>query len=414
MSHVDEGTLHALVDDALPPDERDAVQAHLATCGECARRFAEATAMARQVMSLLGALDEVPAAPVRVVPPQAAAPAAGTPVTPLRARMLTLRRVAIAASVMLVAGVSYQVGRSKDTSAVLEAPVPSAIKPQSVVVQPSVVTSADEPSAEYAPMPQARSAVPSGPRAALDAGGGAGASANTIAEAPQVPLVAVPTPRVDALPEASQRRVAVAPARVDEPDVERRARVQESQVADAPSQSVQGVRAAPSQVASESPASQQAPSRQVAQLGQAAAAAAPPPASADAADGRSTRPSQKAGQAELNAVVVTGVAAPVAGAPAAPKATPIPGYTATEEASQPAVIRRRYVSSAGTPLLLVIVQAATAGKAQAASRAESSPEFVVRTQNGRSTVRWQRDGRSYELQGALAPDSLVKLATQLK
>ena len=78
MSHVDEGTLHALVDDALPPDERDAVQAHLASCGECARRFAEATAMARQVMTLLGALDEAPAAPVRVAPPSPVRAEAGT------------------------------------------------------------------------------------------------------------------------------------------------------------------------------------------------------------------------------------------------------------------------------------------------------------------------------------------------
>ncbi|HYW51101.1 MAG TPA: zf-HC2 domain-containing protein, partial [Gemmatimonadaceae bacterium] len=119
MSHVDDGTLHALVDDQLEPRERATVEAHLAACGECARRFAEAMAMARQVTTLLGALDEMPVR-VTVAPPAPHVEATtsdvarATEVTPIRSRLLTMRRVAIAASVLLVASVSYEVGRRGD------------------------------------------------------------------------------------------------------------------------------------------------------------------------------------------------------------------------------------------------------------------------------------------------------------
>ena len=47
MSHVDDGTLHELVDNALDAPARAEAEAHLAACGECARRFAEATSLAR-------------------------------------------------------------------------------------------------------------------------------------------------------------------------------------------------------------------------------------------------------------------------------------------------------------------------------------------------------------------------------
>src|SRR3989442_11997677 len=42
MSHVDEGTLHAYLDGALPPGERSQVDAHLAECRDCRERLAAA------------------------------------------------------------------------------------------------------------------------------------------------------------------------------------------------------------------------------------------------------------------------------------------------------------------------------------------------------------------------------------
>ncbi|MCC7055011.1 MAG: zf-HC2 domain-containing protein [Gemmatimonadaceae bacterium] len=386
MSHVDEGTLHALVDDALPPEERDAVQAHLASCGDCARRFAEATAMARQVMTLLGALDAEPAARVRVVAPASVPAPSVTAVTPLRARMVTLRRVAIAASVMLVAGVSYQVGRQKDAavSAVAESAPPAPKRTGAAVATPSLVEAPSGPSDPSAvPMPASRLATRGGPRAEAEqvverdaVAAGAGNAAPAAA-----PVLAVPTPALAALPEAS-RQVAMeqaqqAAGRTDQA-AERRARV-----AEAHAEPVVG-EAVPSQRA---------------QAGQGRVVASQD-AAAPAPESQARKMSAPVQATAANASV------------AAAKAVAIPGYTATEEASQPAIIRRRYVSPAGTPLLLQIMQAPSASKPQGA-RSESA-EFVVSTSNGRSTVRWQRDGRSYELQGALAPDSLVKLATLLK
>lgn len=405
MSHVDEGTLHALVDDALPPAERDAVQAHLASCGECARRYAEATAMARQVMALLGALDDAPAAPVRVAPPVTAAPVGtGTPVTPLRARTSTLRKVAIAASVMLVAGVSYQVGRAKDAS--LAAPAAGAAKVAVVAErasQPSVVAQPDLAPLPEAPMAGARVPARGGPRAESEplADRDAASVLSSVAEraAPlAAPMQAVPTqaPVVAAAPVQLSRAEDVG---------ERRGRAAET-----PSAEAQVASGGASQRAQAAPMTQAAPAAP-----QAASQGVSPSATQSASQVADMAPPPPAPESRKATLGASASANTASGAVSAlPKPVAIPGYTATEESSQPAIIRRRYVSSGGTPLVLVIVQAPGVAKRAPARRADAASEFVVSTANGRSTVRWQRDGRSYELQGTLAPDSLVKLATLLK
>jgi len=66
MSHVDDGKLNALLDGELDATEAAAVNAHIASCAECARRLEEAKRFLTQAAELLGTLD---------VPPQAAAPA---------------------------------------------------------------------------------------------------------------------------------------------------------------------------------------------------------------------------------------------------------------------------------------------------------------------------------------------------
>jgi hypothetical protein len=110
-------------------------------------------------------------------------------------------------------------------------------------------------------------------------------------------------------------------------------------------------------------------------------------------------------------IMVSGAAADTS----APKIVTLPGYVTTAEESVPATLRRRYVSSSGTALTLLIVQTPTdARKRTGAAAADTAPQFTVTALNGRSIVRWHARGKDYELQGALAPDSLVKLATQLK
>ncbi len=391
MSHVDDGTLHALVDNALDARERSAVEAHLASCGDCARRFADATALARQVMSLLGALDEQPGS-VRIVRPRegpVVAPDVTTDpnVVPIRSRMRTLRRVALAASVLVVAGVSYQVGRTRDaatpattTAAPARAGAPAARRiamPSVVEAAPDSYVAAAPPSVRLRPRGGPRLEPESPPAERVDAVGGVGGATGNVASAPRavsVPLVAPPSLAAGSTDAARKVAAEVAPSPV------------------ASSQ------AAPSQTAP----SQTAPSQ------------AAPSQAADRAEQASQR------RARSNEVSAQGQRVPQSAtqapqrvsSPAVQKPVALAGYTALEEDALPSITRRRYVSVKGTPILLLIMQPLP--EAKGAQERDAASEFVVSTTNGRSTVRWHAHGKDYELQGALAPDSLVKLATLLK
>lgn len=94
-----------------------------------------------------------------------------------------------------------------------------------------------------------------------------------------------------------------------------------------------------------------------------------------------------------------------------PTASALSGYQAIEEITLPSTTRRRYIAADGTTLVLLI-SPTTADVVK--PDVQAAQEFTVSTATGRSSVRWQRAGLSYQLQGALAPDSLMKLATQLK
>ena len=389
MSHVDEGTLHALVDNALDADERRAVEAHLASCGDCARRFAEATAMARQVTSLLGALDDVTGTASIVKPvAKAIAPSpndAVPGVTPIRRRFFTLKRAALAASVLFVAGVSYQVSNRVDkrATATLVIPVMAAPRAAPMIATPSVVDAPADSLVVMVPA-AARQRARNGPRnesevAMADrvADASKKASSESSVTQPAQEAVMKPLPMVA----ADVARDTTLPRRRDE---------RSSQ--DALGR-VQGQEQARVQQNSPSPQS---------------ASVLPAPSK--------TRQEQQ----RLEGVVVTGApaAAPAAASSAGvakramPKPAALPGYVATDDQSLPSVTRRTYVSSSGTALMLLITQPLAEAKAPAAGA--RAPEFVVTTDSGRSIVRWHARGFDYELQALLTPDSLVKLATQIK
>jgi hypothetical protein len=61
MQHLDEGTIHAWLDGALPNDEARAVEAHVAECAACADAVAEARGLIAASSRILSALDGVPA-----------------------------------------------------------------------------------------------------------------------------------------------------------------------------------------------------------------------------------------------------------------------------------------------------------------------------------------------------------------
>ena len=299
MSHVDEGTRHALVDNELTPSQRATVEAHLASCGDCARHCAETTAMAHQVHILLRALDDTPA-PLRIevtsVSARAAAVVSAT-VTPLQHRMRLLTRVALAASMLLVAGIGYRVGVDR-TSAETRRPtgaVRSRLRSAPQASVPGVVEVAPE-----------AIAMPSEPPVRVDPHGGP-RSEQEMATSDS----AVPWPASGHLTVPAPTLAAISAARKD----------------------------------------------------------------AEREDGAT-----------------------------------LPGYRMIADATTVPATRRQYVAADGVTLLLMITPT-SAGVQQPTANAS---EFTVTPGTGRSSVRWQRAGMSYELSGALPLDSLVRLATQLR
>jgi anti-sigma factor RsiW len=60
MQHLDEGTIHAWLDGQLPPQEAQAVEAHVAECRQCADAVAEARGLIAASSRILTALDSIP------------------------------------------------------------------------------------------------------------------------------------------------------------------------------------------------------------------------------------------------------------------------------------------------------------------------------------------------------------------
>lgn len=99
MQHLEEGTIHAWLDGALPPDEAARVEAHAASCAECAALVAEARGLVAGSSRIVSALDVVPA---NVIP--MSRPAAPGSSSLWRKLGLTPSRAAIAA--LLLVGVA--------------------------------------------------------------------------------------------------------------------------------------------------------------------------------------------------------------------------------------------------------------------------------------------------------------------
>ena len=60
MEHIDEGTIHAWLDGALPATEGTQVEVHVAGCAACAAAVAEARGLIAASSRILSALDDVP------------------------------------------------------------------------------------------------------------------------------------------------------------------------------------------------------------------------------------------------------------------------------------------------------------------------------------------------------------------
>jgi hypothetical protein len=60
MQHPDEGIIHAWLDEALPQEEADRIDAHVRSCAECSAAVAEARGLIAASSRILGKLDHVP------------------------------------------------------------------------------------------------------------------------------------------------------------------------------------------------------------------------------------------------------------------------------------------------------------------------------------------------------------------
>jgi len=117
--HLDEGTIHAWLDGALPPDESARVEGQATTCTECAALVAEARGLVAASSRILSSLDAVPGGVIPGVEngtDQLAALRARRQET--SRRWWNDRRFVAAASLILVAGVSSLVWRSASTGSV--------------------------------------------------------------------------------------------------------------------------------------------------------------------------------------------------------------------------------------------------------------------------------------------------------
>ena len=101
MQHLDEGTIHAWLDGELASPEREALEAHIAECAQCAAVVAEARGFIAASTRILTALDSVPGG---VLP--AASTGSGTGRPAVRRRFVAPRAWMAAAAVLVLSTVT--------------------------------------------------------------------------------------------------------------------------------------------------------------------------------------------------------------------------------------------------------------------------------------------------------------------
>ena len=111
MQHLEEGTIHAWLDGALPPLEAEQVAKHADECAVCAAAVAEARGIIAGSARIISALDDVPGGVMPSVG-RAAAPVVGASVW--RRLRLTPGRAALAATILLAVSATLTL-RSSDS-----------------------------------------------------------------------------------------------------------------------------------------------------------------------------------------------------------------------------------------------------------------------------------------------------------
>lgn len=187
MQHLDDGTIHAWLDGALGAAEADHAAEHVAACGACADRVAEARGLIAASSRILSALDDVPANVVPAETRVAAAVPSAAAVAP-RPRWWGHRYGRLAAVLaFMVAGtlVITREANRRDVAARRETPrsTDELGARRDSAVAPSNEPAAAPPAVSQAAPPQHREPAPA-PAAAL--GGAAPRPAPAPALKPQV------------------------------------------------------------------------------------------------------------------------------------------------------------------------------------------------------------------------------------
>ncbi len=132
MQHLDEGTIHTWLDDALSPDEAARVEAHVAECPQCATAVAEARGFIAASSRILTALDHVP----RGVVPAA-----------LPVQWYNRAAWRAAAAVLVVAIGSLVVVRNTERNKVASSTMSASVRTSDAIAQSQTAAVAASPSA---------------------------------------------------------------------------------------------------------------------------------------------------------------------------------------------------------------------------------------------------------------------------
>ena len=209
MQHLDEGTIHAWLDGALPADEAERVAAHVSGCAECGELVAEARGLIAASTRILLALDDVPGDVIPATAPSAAATVSTSeaPIDELAARRA--RRSpwlggrgarAAAAAIAVVAVGTFALQRAGDRAGVRDATQLSA---------PSIASaereSADSSVAVATTPPPAPSAAPAETQAEQRFGLSRAPAAPQAGRSATVASADAPPKKAGALAEADER-----------------------------------------------------------------------------------------------------------------------------------------------------------------------------------------------------------------
>ena len=202
MSHLDEGTLHALLDGEIATDSVEPVKQHLATCSDCQQRLDEARQFRTEALGLVEIL-EVPQLVTAALRPQ------------LRSSIPTARApnrwsmpAAWAATLVLATGVGYllrgPMGATPEEPVARDlavnpgrppAPVPSEVG--EVVANPSLTRQ------QKAKLPREDDGMPKGRVPAVTSPPPGPPKTNTSVDQPSSPVVDSESKKVEASPAAA-------------------------------------------------------------------------------------------------------------------------------------------------------------------------------------------------------------------